>query len=633
MKRAIHSLAAAGQPLLLLAVLTLAACTGMSPPQSRSADAERLATQAEAEERRGNAQAAAALYAEAAAAVTGTRRAALALAAARLEIGLGNLGTAASLLTGARTAGDPEQQQVANVLLARIEVLQARPQQALELLNALREPIPVPVLREAAVVRGAALFRLERHAEAIRVLTEREVWLDDAAAIIANQRLIWEGLQQYRGPAAPQPTGDPIIDGWLALAPVANRALSPDELRRALLDWRATYPDHPGARGLLGEMLASQRVAGAVARQIALLLPVSSPQRNFAIAVRDGFLAAHLRSPAAARVTVRIYDTALLGTLEAYARAQREGAEFVVGPLLRPDVEAVLPQAGFVPTLALNFSQSDTALVPSFFQFALYPEHEAQAVARYAAANGARTAIALVASNDVGYRQLNAFRTEFERLGGQILDWTGYDPNVQDFSAPITSILNITRSNQRYQRLAANLRVPLEFEPRRRQDVDMIFLAADARAGRLLAPQLRFHFAGDIPTYATSEIYEPGDPARDNDLNGVIFTDGPWLLAPETDATGVARALASYWPRASGSLLRFYGMGFDAYQLVGALGDPERVAWPLRGVTGDLVLDTDGRVNRLLPLGQFRAGRPVALGDAPPIPLASPPSEELASFR
>ncbi len=630
MKPATHRFASC---FLLAVALALGACTGTAPQRPSGGDAERLAAEAQAEARRGNDREAASLYARAAAAATGTRRAALALEAARLEIDLGNPSTAEPLLADARAAGDAEQQQLSIVLLARIAVLRGQPQQALDLLNGLREPIPVAVLREASAVRGQALFRLERYAEAVRVLTEREVWLDDAASILANQRLIWEGLQRYRGSTPPQPIGDPIVDGWLALAPLANRALEPEELRRELLAWRESYPNHPGARGLLGELLAVQRADGGLPRQIGLLLPLSSRERNFAVAIRDGFLAAHLQQ-AGAGVAVRVYDTAELGAREAYQRAQLEGAEFIVGPLLRPNVEEIVPLAGFVPTLALNFAQSDTALLPGFFQFALYPEHEAEAIARYAAANGARTAIALVESTDVGYRELNAFRAEFERLGGQILDWSGYDPAQQDFSAAITSLLNLSRSNQRYQRLAANLGIPLEFEPRRRQDVDMIFLAADARLGRLLAPQLRFHFAGDIPTYATSRIYEPGDPTRDNDLNGVMFTDGPWLLAPEQDGTGVARELARHWPQAARSiLLRYYGMGFDAYRLVAALSDPARVAWPLRGVSGDLVLDTDGRVNRLLPLGQFRAGRPVALDDAPPALPQIAPLEELASFR
>src|SRR5690606_22805384 len=200
--------------------------------------------------------------------------------------------------------------------------------------------------------------------------------------------------------------------------------------------------------------------------------------------------------------SIRVYDTGALGGREAYVTAQLEGADFIVGPLLRPEVEQVIEQGNLVPTLALNFAETDTSALRSFYQFALWPEDEAEAVARRAYASGARTAVALVPSNDYGYRLLNGFRQAFEELGGEFLGFNGYDTGAQDFSGPIESLLNIDRSQQRRTRLVANLNVGISFEPRRRQDVDMIFLGADRATGRLLVPALNFHFAGDIPTYA-----------------------------------------------------------------------------------------------------------------------------------
>src|SRR5690606_40405590 len=64
--------------------------------------------------------------------------------------------------------------------------------------------------------------------------------------------------------------------------------------------------------------------------------------------------------------------------------------------------------------------------------------------------------------------------------------------DLQDFSRPIRALLNLDRSEQRRARLAANLGIELGFEPRRRQDADMIFLYAPNRGvARLLAPALR----------------------------------------------------------------------------------------------------------------------------------------------
>jgi hypothetical protein len=601
----------ATRPLVALLLASLAACV-TSPPQQAARPAS--ASQVQSLEARARAAAkigdasAAELYAQLAASTAGTQRIDYLIESARASVAHGDASLARRRLNDAKMGANRDQQQAITVLLARLELGDRKPQSALDMLATVQQPTPVPVLSDAAAVRGQALFELGRPADAVRTLVEREVWLEDSAAILANQRLIWDGLRQYP-PAAPlAPTGDRIVDGWLALAPIATS--NPADLRRSLLHWRETYTDHPAAGVLLADLLAAQRAAG-FPTQIALLLPLSSPQRAAALAIRDGFVAAHLRSAGSDATSIRVYDTALGGSQAAYLRAQLDGADFIVGPLLPPDVEQVITQAGFVPTLALNFAQSPTPSLRSFYQFSLSPEDEARTIADAMALGGAATAIAFIPNSDRGRRTLATFRAEFEARGGRLLDYVGYDRGSQEFGPPIMSLLNITRSNQRERRLAANLGVPIEFEPRRRQDVDAIFIAADdARAGRLLAPQLRFHFAGDIPTFVTSDVYNPAD-AADNDLNGLIFADAPALITPSAGAEDLQHDLTSYWPQRAG-LMRLYGMGFDAYQLVGSLYNGSRSAWPVRGMSGDLSLDTDGRIHRSLPLAQFRNGKPAA---------------------
>jgi outer membrane PBP1 activator LpoA protein len=621
---------AAIRPLLALLLATLGACV-TSPPQQTTTrplpggQAQTLEARARAAAQIGDA-AAAELYAQLAASATGTQRVDYLIESARSSVAHGDAQVARRRLNDAKTSANRDQQQAIAVLLAQLELGDRKPQAALDLLATVQQPSPVAVLSDAAAVRGQALFQLGRHVDAVRTLVEREVWLESSSAILANQRLIWDGLRRYP-PAAPlAPTGDRIVDGWLALAPIATSGTA--DLRRSLLRWRETYTDHPAAGVLLADLLAAQRAAGFPA-QIALLLPLSSPQRAAALAIRDGFLAAHLRSAGSDATAIRIYDTAQGGTQAAYLRAQLEGADFIVGPLLPSDVEQVITQAGFVPTLALNFARTATPSLRSFYQLSLSPDDEARVIADAMALGGAKTAIAFVPNSDRGRRTLATFRAEFESRGGRLIDFAGYDPGSQEFAQPIMSLLNITRSNQRERRLQANLGVPIEFEPRRRQDVDAIFIAADdARAGRLLAPQLRFHFAGDIPTYATSEVYDPADAAGANDLNGLIFADAPALIAPDANADELRRDLQTYWPQRSGSM-RVYALGFDAYRLVGSLYNGDRSSWPVRGMSGDLSLDTDGRVHRALPLAQFRNGRPATYD----LPVASAPSRELVGTR
>ena len=198
-------------------------------------------------------------------------------------------------------------------------------------------------------------------------------------------------------------------------------------------------------------------------------------------------------------------------------------------------------------------------------------------------------------------------------------------PTVPDHIALWGMILKIRQvldlwANVRPARLLAGIPTPLA--GRGPEDVDMIFVVADARTARLLIPQFTFYSAGDIPTYATADIFDPASTQRDTDLNGLIFADMPSLLAPDDSAASLAKEWRSFWPQRAGQL-RLYSMGIDAYNLVGSLFTGESRAWPMRGLSGDLSLDAEGRVHRTLPLAQFRNGRPAAI-DQPPAAGKSP---------
>ncbi len=378
-------------------------------------------------------------------------------------------------------------------------------------------------------------------------------------------------------------------------------------------------------------LAARSRVIGPLTR-VALLLPLTGPQRQAAIAIQDGFLAAHLdrrEDGGRGRPALHIYDTGQLEAREAYDAARGDGAEFIVGPLLKPELEVIMDRAGSTPTLALNTLESGQS-VDNLYQFALAPEDEASQVARHAVASGALNAVALIPRNDWGNRLLASFRTQLETLGGQLLQIRTYDPVGQDFSTAITTVLNIDKSDRRRQQLGADLGIALEFESRRRQDVDAIFVAADAGAGRLLAPQLRFWFAGDIPTYATSAIYESS--RQNGDLNGLLFADTPWVLENDAAPPALAGTLQRYWPqRTSAQWTRFYGFGFDAYRLMFELHEGPNTLSSFPALSGELSLDDGGRIRRGLPMAQFRDGVPVAIG--PEAGAAPETTAELTGLR
>jgi outer membrane PBP1 activator LpoA protein len=610
-----------------IVVLSLALLAGCVDPTiyrpDRTAPLERRAIQAEVDLRHLEA---AELYRQLAAASEGEQQTNYLLRSAEQLLAAGEPAAAQKRLETVALPRDTGIAARLRVTQAYIALAQGNADTALARIDSLGSALPTGLIGEALLVRGQALFQLDRPTEAITTLVEREPWLSRSDQVLGNHEVIWQGLKDTV-PLEPQASGDPIVDGWLGLLPIAQRAnLEPLAIRQALIDWKALQPSHPASAGLIVQLLDQIRQLTDYPNQIAVLLPLGGRQQAAAQALRDGMMAAHWTDTRIARPRLKIYDTSGVGATQAYTRALAEGADFVVGPLLKKSVENVALLAGSVPTLALNYLEEIQQVVPGFYQFALAPEDEAREVARQAIAEGHLNAVVLVPNSDWGIRILTSFSGELEAYGGAVLEFRGYETGVQDFTGSITGLLKLSESNQRYRRLAANLGQNVEFEPRRRRDVDFIFLVADSRAGRLLMPQLRFHYAGDLPTYATAEIFEPGGRGNNSDLNGVIYPDASMLIAPNIGSEAVRTSLERHWPRRGQRLSRLYAMGFDAYRLIPRLNrssNPTEVMHS--GLSGHLSLDQEGRVHRQLEFAQMRGGQPERL-------VAPLVSEEIASI-
>lgn len=468
-------------------------------------------------------------------------------------------------------------------------------------------------------LRADAWIQKQDPARAVQLMTQRETWINDRRGIEQNRARLWQGLRvsspQVLRRAAETAT-DPVVRGWLSIGALsAATGQQGVGWSNGVLRWQAANPDHPAIM-VLGDVELSENLLLEYPRQIALLLPLSGRAASAGKAVQNGFLGAYFATAAGLddRQNVRIYDVnAEGGASAAYAVAVADGAEFVVGPLLKNSVvqlanDILVP----VPVLTLNYLPDDMLAPPGLYQFALAPEDEAASAAARALDDGYTRAVALVPNNDWGRRVLTSFSTEFEGLGGTLLDYRSYTPGDQDFSNTIENLMGLTGSVSRYQRMRANIGAGLQFDPRRRQDTDFIFLASDAPAGRLLKAQLKFHYSGDLPVYSTSAVYSL-DGRSNADLNGIMFADTPWVIDPQPWIAELPREFAEYWP-GERRLARLHAMGYDAYNLIAALyasrGGP---MVELDGATGTLFLDTNGRVHRRLAWAQFQQGQVVAL--------------------
>ncbi|MFQ5610362.1 MAG: penicillin-binding protein activator, partial [Woeseiaceae bacterium] len=488
---------------------------------------------------------------------------------------------------------------------AAFALYEGDPDWALDLLEPLsRESLTTDHRLRVEALRADAWLQKDDPARAVELMMQRENWLSRPREIERNRTRLWQGLISSKPPvlrASAELALDPVVKGWLSLGAIAaSTGQQGIGWYNGIQRWRELHDRHP-ALSIVEDLNLADAEFPEYPRQIALILPLTGRNAAVGEAIRNGFLGAYFETAGGLddRQTIRIYDVYEEGgPAAAYDAAIADGAEFVVGPILLSNVtklanDILVP----VPVLTLNYVRNNTLPPPGLYQFALAPEDEAVAAAGRAIADGYTRALALVPQNNWGKRVFDSFATAFEEAGGTVLDNRLYVTGNPDFSNTIEDLMGLSGSVRRYQRMRANLGTPLQFDPRRRQDAEFVFLAADASAGRLLKSQLKFHYSGDLPVYSTSSIYAM-DGRSDADLNGVMFADTPWVIGPQNWIAHLPDTYREYWPEQR-RLARLHAMGYDAFNLVGSLysargGTMEE----LDGATGRLFLGEDGRVHR-----------------------------------
>ena len=615
--------------LALMAATLLAACAAGNTGSYTMSAEQRAASMAES----GRYEDAAGAYIGLATEATGVERDRLTLLAVEQWLFAGDGGRARSALSQVERPAGGELLWLWSANTAALALWEGRPDRALSLLEPLsRQPLPADHRARVEALRADAWFQKGDPLRAVDLYIQRENWLDDPRTIEAGRERLWSGLQVVDAQSlsdAANVAYDPVARGWLLLGALASSTGQQGVgWGNGVVRWQEMFPEHP-ATTVLADMSLPQDVVLDYPRKVALLLPLSGNNAAVGSALKNGFLGAYFASNTATgnQQQIEIYDVEQSGGASAaYSQAVLDGAEFVVGPLLRQRVSELASEAFLtVPVLSLNYLPDTVAPPPGFYQFALSPEDEAASAARRAISDDGLRGVALVPANAWGRRVLTSFATEFEGLGGTLVDVRNYEPNAQDFSFEIENVVGLSDSVQRYQRLRANIGGPLQFDPRRREDVDFVFLAADAKAGRLIKSQLKFHYSGDLPVYSTSFVYSM-DGRSDSDLDELMFADAPWIVSPPTWIADYPELYREYWP-AERRLARLHAMGYDAYNLVGSLFNAGELGMePLQGATGHLFLTQDGKVHRELAWARFESGKPVALEQTVAYPESADPA-------
>ncbi|OUR74286.1 LppC family lipoprotein [Methylophaga sp. 41_12_T18] len=465
-----------------------------------------------------------------------------------------------------------------------------------------------------------------------------ENWLEKANAHIAlanllntpetvaeNQQALWQALLQLTPQALDlfNPGIAPAVDsGWFALAyAVKAYKTNPDTLIVAIEDWQRNYPNHPADTALYKELLKTGTRLPQQLTDIAILLPDSGPYAVAANAIKQGIIAAHFNAKSSARLHFFATETdsqsGQSNVWQQYQKAIDVNASLVIGPLDKTSVQILADAKELtIPVIALN-RITPAIQIANLFQFGLAPEDDAVAVANYATAQNYHRAVVLAPTGDWGNRIASAFNEQWLENGGTLLNHSTYDASKSDFSAVIKPLLSIEASKERQQSLKRTLGVSVEFEPRRRQDIDFLFLVAKPLKARQLIPQLKFHRSGNLAVIATSHAYSGKENRQqDVDLNGLIINDIPWIFDDTAIEDPAYLSLKNSQPKHFNNFIRLYALGTDAYRLIPSLNSLSRSSeLTIIGATGDLSIDENGHVNRATRWAKFKQGKIKALAD------------------
>ncbi|MGE6333001.1 penicillin-binding protein activator [Stenotrophomonas sp. NPDC077659] len=318
--------------------------------------------------------------------------------------------------------------------------------------------------------------------------------------------------------------------------------------------------------------------------KMAVLLPLSGRLATAAQPVRDGLLAAYY-GESRRRPEINFFDTAgtPAGALAAYDKAVASGADFVVGPLGRDEVDAVYGRQPLqVPVLALN--RGKDAPPAGSAGFSLAPEDDGVVAAEYLRGRERNRALVISSNDDTGRRAAAAFAQRFAQRGGQVAATVAVGEAVGDVSAQV----------------------------RNAGQIDAVFLAVRAPQARLLAPQLALAGAGGTTRVGTSQLTTgSGKAEEDVALDGIIYPNEAWNVRSVSGLPSAAQ-VGQTLPSARGAAGRLFAFGADAWKISAYLEKLSNEGG-LDGATGTLYLDSNGNILRQPAWSTFSGGRPMPI--------------------
>lgn len=532
----------------------------------------------------------------------------------------------------------PEQHARYQLCQAQLLLTQHQPQQALTLLQSVRgNNTLLDNNQSLQLTQSMANAYADLH-QPIASLSARTVSLNevrDERTKAAIAHTTWDYLLSLRPStiqAARQTASNPDTQGWLELLTLTQQTDSENagsaggdspstyhNFLNQLENWRQRYPNHPAQ--ILVNNLHQDDVNSQISdtpQTVVLMLPLQGTYKSAGEAVKDGFFAAYYADPYRQQRHIVLLDTTQGTISQYYQQAQEKNASWVVGPLIKSEVAQLANIHSFpVPLLALNHSEQPLPLNQPVYQFSLSSQDELAEVADQAWQEHHSDAVIFAPDGASGQQAVQTLSQAWQQKGGHVSS-IGYfnSKNSGQLAQVVRTALKIQQPNKTGSELNHLPADELRDLLKHRADVDTIFLLGSTDQAISVRAFLNYYLVNDLPIYSTSSISQPsrGMIGLGSDLRSVKFTNLPWNMPQELTPrlARLRQSIKQSWPQASSDNAAFFAMGVDAYQLT--LGLKRLSLSPLLslpGVTGQLSLNSQHRITRVLPWAQVVAGQQV----------------------
>jgi outer membrane PBP1 activator LpoA protein len=422
---------------------------------------------------------------------------------------------------------------------------------------------------------------------------------------------IWRQLNElpFQTLQKTQPGDRDTLTGWYELAASVRYQQGDPTAQQSRFDiWQQRWKNHPGAKKPPSALTA--RVQSRAPKNIALLLPLQNEYEIPSNTLLNGFMSGYYQKLArgSAVPNMTIYDTSELPLTDVYNNAVTEGAQLVIGPMRQSQVQELLSLPALdVPTMTLNrVDKSIENPQQNLIQFGLSALDEVEQIANRAWIEGQTNVLLIAPDNGWGQRASDYFVSLWNARGGVVTDALAYPSAVKDFTKLLKAPLEIDLSEKRGLEMRRFINSNLIYTARRRNDIDLVVVLGYSEQARQIKPSLDFLYAGDIPVYASSHIYNGTQQIELNrDLSGIQFSAMNWTLDGHMPhpLTPDQRLPTAY--------RQLYALGYDAFLLHAMLREMEKPdAIPVFGSTGMLTVDK-GVIKRHEKWATFKKGQAV----------------------